>query len=138
MTATSIDPSTRKSDKIYRMNVSEKQIRCVISPPGTEEKDHNKVFDLYTDVLLATGTSANPCAYTGTDGGGVYDYVETLGQVLTPGSKEQITLRDTKFNQASCHPMVKSGLDETCFLTYMEDLEEGYGHTIGEFEKKWH
>ena len=135
MTATSIDPSTGKSDKIYGMNVSEKQIRRVLSPPGTEEKDHNEVFDFYTDVLSAPGTSANPRACTGADGVGVYDYVEALGQVLTPGSKERTTPRDTKFNHASRHPMAKSGLDETIFLTYMEDLEEGYGHTMMEYEE---
>ena len=63
------------------------------------------------------------------------NYVEALGHVLTPGSKEQTTPRDTKFNQASHHPMAKSGLDETIFLTYMEDLEDGYGHTVMEFEE---
>ena len=63
----------------------------------------------------------------------MYDMYEALGQVLTPGSKEQTTPRDTKFNQASRHPMAKSGLDETCFLMYLEEIEEGYAHTIIEF-----
>ena len=31
--------------------------------------------------------------------------------------------------------MAKSGLGETIYLTYMEDLEECYGHTVGEFEE---
>ena len=31
--------------------------------------------------------------------------------------------------------MAKSGIDETIYLTYMEDVEEGYGHIVIEFEE---
>ena len=89
MTATSLDPSTGKSDKIYEMSVSEKQIRQVLSLPGTEKKDHNEVFDLLTDVVLAPGTSANSSACTGSDEGGVYDIADdAMSHLFTPGAKE--------------------------------------------------
>ena len=61
----------------------------------------------------------------------MYAYVEALVQVFTLGSKEPTTSRDTKFNQAR-HPMPKSGLDETIYLIYMEEVEEGYDHTVNE------
>ena len=106
-----------------------------MSPPGTEEKDRNEVFDLIVDVVLAPGTSANPRACTGSDEGGVYDIADAMSHEFTPGAKERTTPRDTRYNYANRHPMAKSGSDETTFLTYMEDVEEGYDHTIMEFEE---
>ena len=65
----------------------------------------------------------------------MYDIADAMSHFFTPGAKEQTTLRDTKFNYANHHPMAKSSIDETIFFTYMEDVEECYGHTIMEFEE---
>ena len=112
-----------------------KQIRRVLSPPGTEKKDHNEVFDLITDVVSAPGTSCNPCACTGSDEGGVYDINDAMSHVFTTGAKEQTTPRDTKFNSASRNPMAKSGIEKTTFLTYMEGVEECLDHDTMEFKE---
>ena len=58
-----------------------------------------------------------------------------MSHVVTPGAKERTTPRDTKYNSAIRHPIAKSGSDETTFLTYMEDVEEGYDHYTMEFEE---
>lgn len=106
---------------------------CFI-PPGAEDKDHNEVFDISTEVLSTLDTLVNLCTCTGIDGG-VYDYVEALGDVFTPGSKKQSTPRDTKFNHASCYPMAKSGTGKETFLTYLEEVTECFEHTAHEFSE---
>ena len=99
---------------------------------GTEDKDQHGFFDIYTDLLSAPGALANPHACTGIDGG-VHEYLEAFSQVCTPGSTEQITPQDTKFDHCPHHPMAKSGIKEDTYFLYLEEVAEGYVYTATKY-----
>ena len=114
------------------MDVAEKQMWRVLCPPGIEDGLHAENFDIMTYVVSAPGMYANPCANNDTDGG-MADYLAALNQAIAPGTHEQTTPPDKKYNTEARHPMRKAGVDEETWGLYMDEYKEGFPFDMTEY-----